>query len=291
MCGILIGIYYPEKNRFRVPVILMERMQLSLTNLVENSKNLSFNKITTILNDVCLGLQYLHSRTPPIIHRDLTPNNILLCYHHRAKISDLGVARTLQSSDTNKLTHVPGTPHFMPPECLDNRSVYNLSLDIFSIGGVILYVATRQWPEPAPWMSFDPNTNEKICLTSEVQRRQQYLDKMTGASGGLKHLAISCLDDNPNNRPSVAMVLAEIKQVKRSFDEKSYCDLWIGGEQQKEEQLSYWKQLEKNRQQDYQKQEQPQQQNVQQHELKLETWQHQQLMKEHHQQPLQVICS
>ena len=164
MCYALsIGIYYPAIDKFKLPVIVMEKMQFSLRGLMEKHTLLSMNKIATILHDVCLGLQYLHTRTPPIVHRDLTPNNILLCYHFRAKISDLGVARTLETTDA-KLTQTPGTPVFMPPECLADKPVYGLSLDIFSFGGIILYIITQQWPNPSSWVSFDPVTNEKYSV-------------------------------------------------------------------------------------------------------------------------------
>ena len=46
-----------------------------------------------------------------------------------------------------KMTKVPGTPHFMPPEALDDNPVYDTSLDIFSYGAVTLYVITQQWQE------------------------------------------------------------------------------------------------------------------------------------------------
>ena len=133
-------MYYPAKNK--LPVIVMEKMQWTLTHLVEKYSKLSYSKAGIILNDVCLGLQYLHSRTPPIIHRDLTPNNILLCYHCRAKITDLGVARTLETTGA-KLTQTPGTLVFMPPECLSDKPAYDLSPDMFSFGGIILYIATQ----------------------------------------------------------------------------------------------------------------------------------------------------
>ena len=89
-------------------------MQLSLRNLIEDYSKLPMNKTATVLNDVCLGLQYLHNRTPPIVHRDLAPNNILLCQHLGAKISDLSVATTLEAIDTT-LTQIPGTLDFMAP--------------------------------------------------------------------------------------------------------------------------------------------------------------------------------
>ena len=181
--------------------------------------------VVSILNDVCCGLQYMHSRNPPIVHRDLTPNNILLCFHLRAKITDLGVAKAMQTTDTKTLTQAPGTRDFMPPESLTNKPVYGLPLDIFSFGGVILYATTQQWPEPAPWIDFDPDTGGRIVLT-ELQRRQQYLDKMTGIYTDLKPLVVSCLDDNPVKRPSVAQVLLEIKKTKNAFHQNFFSTIW-----------------------------------------------------------------
>ena len=48
-----------------------------------------------ILRDVALGLRYLHEHSPPIIHRDLSANNVLLTSSMNGKISDLGVAKIL----------------------------------------------------------------------------------------------------------------------------------------------------------------------------------------------------
>ena len=219
----LIGVYYPAMDK--LPVIVMEKMYNSLRGLVEKHTDIPFNDILSILNDVCLGLQYLHSRNPPIVHRDLTPNNILLCYHLRAKITDLGVAKVMQATDTKTLTQAPDTNDFMPPESLANKPVYGLSLDIFSFGGVTLYITTQEWPQPAPWIDFDPNTGGRIVLT-ELQRRQQYLDKMTGVHTNLKPLVMSCLDDNPKNRPSVANVLLDIKKTKHVHRQQLCSTIW-----------------------------------------------------------------
>ena len=197
---------------------------------METNEDLLWEKKLSILNDVCFGLQYLHSRNPPIIHRDLTPNNILLCDHLRAKITDLGVAKVMHTTDTKTLTQAPGTNDFMPPESLSNKPVYGLPLDIFSFGGVILYVCTQQWPQLGPLVEFDPNTGERIVLT-EIKRRQQHLDEMVGAFRDLKALALSCLDDNPKNRPLVAQALMEIKKVRDLYNEKNYFTTLPTGEQ------------------------------------------------------------
>ena len=226
-------MYYPTKKS--LPVIALEKMQFSLRNLVESRSKLPWEKKLLIIYDVCFGLHYLHSRNPPVIHRDLTPNNILLCSHLRAKITDLGVAKVLHATDTKTLTQNPGTNDFMPPECLASKPVYGLPLDMFSFGGVILYICTQQWPQLGPLIEFDPSTNNRIVLT-EIQRRQQDLDKMFGVYEDLKPLVLSCLDDNPKNRPLVGETLQEIKQVKDTYDEMIYTPI-SGKEEQSVTQL------------------------------------------------------
>ena len=224
----------------KLPVIVMERMHSSLRGLVEEHVDFPMNVTLSILSDVCHGLQYLHSREPPIVHQNLTPDNILLCYHFKAKISDVGI---INSADMQELSQAPRMPAFVPlesstSELSDNFGFSNdLSLDTFSFGGVILYITTHQWPRPVPLTSFDPDTGKSIVLT-ELQRYQQYLDKMAKSCINLKPLVLSCLNDNTEKRPSVLQVLTEIKEVKKSYSEKLCSSIWatkVTGEQQQVE--------------------------------------------------------
>ena len=218
-----LGVYYPAMDQYRLPVMVMEKMQHSLRALVENYDNIPLNVKLSVLDEVCLGLRYLHSRNPPIVHRDLTPNNILLSYRLEAKISDLGVAKVVRSDNQRTMTKLPGTPDFMPPEALSIRPMYGPSLDVFSYGGVILNVTTQLWPQPTDRTQLNPDT-DMWEIVSEVKRRQQYLDKMTGSTSDLKPLVISCLDDIPNNRPPVEQVSMTIKRVKDICSQKSHHD-------------------------------------------------------------------
>ena len=234
-----LGVYYPTMDRYRLPVMVMEKMQHSLRGLVEKFDNIPLNVKLSILDEVCLGLRYLHSRNPPIVHRDITPNNILLSYQLEAKITDLGVA------NQKMMTKLSGTPDFMPPEALSKRPVYGPSLDVFSYGGVILNVTTQLWPEPTDSTEFNPDTGRRELL-SEVKRRQKYLDKMTGGAADLRPLVVSCLDDNPNSRPSVAEVSMTIKRVKDVCSEKSSLDgmnpivWWAEVSNEQQSQVSYY---------------------------------------------------
>ena len=206
-------MYYPARDQYRLPVMIMEKMQHSLRGLVEDYNNIPLNVKLSILDEVCLGLRYLHSRDPPIVHRDLTPNNILLGGRLEAKITDLGVAKVMQTDSEMTMTKIPGTPDFMPPEALIKRPVYGPPLDIFSYGGVALNVITQQWPEPSDAIQFNPKTGRREVVT-EVMRRQSFLDKMTGGAVALKPLVMTCLDDEARNRPSVMEVSMEIKRIK-----------------------------------------------------------------------------
>ena len=215
-----LGVYYPAMDRYKLPVMVMEKMQHSLRGLVEKYDNIPLNVKLSILDEVCLGLRYLHSRNPPIVHRDLTPNNILLSYRLEAKITDVGVAKVVKSDNQKTMTKLPGTPGFMPPEALSIRPVYGPSLDVFSYGAIILNVTTQLWPQPTDLVEFNPDTGRREVV-SEVKRRQEYLDEMTGGATDLKPLVISCLNDNPKNRPPVAEVSMTIKRIKDVYSQKS----------------------------------------------------------------------
>ena len=216
-----LGVYYPAMDQYRLPVMVMEKMQHSLRDLVENYDNIPLNVKLSILDEVCLGLRYLHSRNPPIVHRDLTPNNILLGRCLEAKISDLGVAKKVLMNGGDTMSRYPGTPGFMPPEAGVVRPLYGPSFDVFSYGVVILNVTTQQWPQINISMDSNPNTGRK---ESEVERRQQYLVKMTGSAANLKPLVISCLNDNPGNRPQLVGISMTIKRVKDVCSKKGGYD-------------------------------------------------------------------
>lgn len=214
---IIIGVYYPATDQHNLPVIVMEKMQCSLKGFVEKyAKNdIPLSVKLSILNEICLGLRYLHTRSPPVVHRDLTPNNILLSCFLEAKITDLGVAKVMQATGSVRtMTKAPGTLAFMPPECLANYPKYGLPMDIFSLGGVILFIATLQWPDPVSWIHFDDFGGKKFL--SELERRQQYLDEMTGGSVDLKPLVTRCMDDNPERRLPITEVTMEIQTLKEA---------------------------------------------------------------------------
>ena len=73
-----IGIYF-ENDSAQVPILVMEYLPVNLTSCIkECDRILPKEIIFSILRDIALGLHYLHNQSPPIAHRDLSSNNVLL---------------------------------------------------------------------------------------------------------------------------------------------------------------------------------------------------------------------
>ena len=216
-----MGVYYakPSDPRTDLPIMVMELMDTGLTSFIEkNQSKIAMKTKLSILHDVSLGLSYLHGRRPSVIHRDLSSNNVLLSKGHLvAKISDLGMAKMIRADSKqtrSRLTTAPGTLHFMPPEALDEEDpVYGTPVDVFSFGGITLHLFSEKWPTPSGHKKRDPTTRKMVSL-SEVERRQQYLDKMTVEAAVLKEMVMQCLDDDPDQRPPIQEVSKLIKSLK-----------------------------------------------------------------------------
>ena len=213
-----LGVYNPGGQSL-LPVLVMERMQESLTSVVEKYPNIPMYVKLSMLLDVSRGLWYLHGHHPPIVHRDLSPNNVLLTSQFVAKISDLGVAKVIQADSKKTKTRAPGTVDFMPPEALRETPEYGPPLDVFSFGGVVLHVVNQEWPEPLHYVMTDPKTGRMIAL-SEAERRQQHIEKVTA---DVRALVEQCLDNQPSRRPAVSNVSERIKMMKEVESEKCPC--------------------------------------------------------------------
>ncbi|XP_013888011.1 serine/threonine-protein kinase WNK2 isoform X11 [Austrofundulus limnaeus] len=88
------------------------------------------------------GLHFLHTRTPPIIHRDLKCDNIFITGPTGSvKIGDLGLA-TLKAASFAK--SVIGTPEFMAPEMYEEH--YDEAVDVYAFGMCMLEMATSEYP-------------------------------------------------------------------------------------------------------------------------------------------------
>ena len=166
----------------------------------------------SILLDVSYGLLYLHTLTSPIIHRDLSANNILLTADGlQAKIADLGVSKLLDPLTQTQITQtkVPGSQNYMPPEALTENPQYGVKLDIFSFGHLMLYTATQEFPGVHE-VTLTPAILEQGII--QIVKRWKTISKMGGERHCLHSLTLQCLQDKPERRPTTARLNEILKE-------------------------------------------------------------------------------
>ena len=205
-----LGVYI--QNSEEVPLLVMEFLPTNLTSCIEEHGVLPREISYSILHDVALGLSYLHGQTPPIIHRDLSSNNVLLTANMTAKISDLGVASILDLTplQVSHRTQTPGTPAYMPPEVMVANPKYDTSIDEFSYGILMIHVLSGRWPDP----QVGPTRSEhgKLIPVSEAERRNIFL-QIIGRDHPLMNLILKCIDNDPEQRIHANMIVVGLKMV------------------------------------------------------------------------------
>ncbi|KAI7904003.1 kinase-like domain-containing protein [Cokeromyces recurvatus] len=102
-----------------------------LFDVIRNYKKPNFSQLVMYMYDIALGVSYLHTRRPSIIHRDLKSMNILISGDDRAKVNDFGLARIRPKANILMHTHC-GTPNWQAPEYWSSNPSYTEKVDVSS---------------------------------------------------------------------------------------------------------------------------------------------------------------
>jgi len=123
----------------------------------------------------------------------------------------------------SKLTQTPGNAIFMPPEAVSSVPQYGISIDVFSFACVCVHLISMQWPVPK-----DKVVRTNVTRT-EVERREHYFAKFAEMKR-LKDLVTKCLNDEPQNRPTIEEVSKTVDYSHENdnaidlFNDVIYCD-------------------------------------------------------------------
>ena len=210
-----LGVYFQQG--VQAPILVMEFLPTNLTSCIEKYSILPKEISYSILHGVALGLCYLHSQTPAIIHRDLSSNNVLLTPNMTAKISDLGVARILNLTplQISCMTQTPGTPAYMPPEVMVANPKYDTSVDEFSYGIMMIHMFSGRWPEP----QVGPNHAEpdgRLIPVSEAERRQVFIQAI-GNGHPLMDLILKCIHNHSESRAHSSEIVERLADMVIQF--------------------------------------------------------------------------
>ena len=171
--------------------IVMELMDQTLGKFLTANEDLPVTKQVEICLKLANGLQFLHQHDPQILHRDLNSNNVLM---NKAgdivKISDFGQAKFRPTSKEFLTTQQPGSVVYMPPEVLVAEARFNSKGDVFSLGVLMLQIATQ----------VAPTCGILHIGTPEIMRREFELELLS-EDHVLKPLILQCLKDDLQTRP------------------------------------------------------------------------------------------
>ncbi|XP_044452202.1 MDIS1-interacting receptor like kinase 2-like [Triticum aestivum] len=179
--------------------------QGSLHGTLENdelAKELDWQKRITLATDVAQAISYLHHKcSPPIIHRDVTSNNILLDTSFKAFVSDFGIARVLKP-DSSNWSALAGTYGYIAPE-LAYTSVVTEKCDVYSFGVVVRELLMGKHPRDLLDGSF--SSGEQGMPVKDILDQRPNTPTTTDESSLalVIKVAISCLESSPQERPTM----------------------------------------------------------------------------------------
>ncbi len=191
----------PQDRSFYIAQQLAEGK--SLAALVQNGWHASQKEVRRIAIQILEILVYLHELTPPVIHRDIKPQNIIRRKDGNVFLVDFGAVQNTYHSTFARSSTVVGTFGYMAPEQFIGQAVP--TTDLYSLGATLLFLLTHRSPADLP------TDNLKIdfrCLRLQISEEfADWLEKM--------------LEPDVEDRfPSAKEALAELRR-KRMIRAKS----------------------------------------------------------------------
>ncbi|XP_076724772.1 serine/threonine-protein kinase Nek10 isoform X6 [Callospermophilus lateralis] len=202
--GCVYKLYHPnivryyktflENDRLYIVMELIEGAPLGehFSSLKEKQHHFTEERLWKIFIQLCLALRYLH-KEKRIVHRDLTPNNIMLGDKDKVTVTDFGLAK--QKQENSKLTSVVGTILYSCPEVLKSEP-YGEKADVWAAGCILYQMATLSPPfcstnmlslatkiveavyEPVPEGIYSEKVTDTIsrCLTPDAEVRPDIVE-------------------------------------------------------------------------------------------------------------------
>lgn len=188
----------------------------------DGKSQLSWLHRLQIAHDTADGLAYLHfSAVPSIYHRDVKSSNILLDEKLNAKVSDFGLSRLAHSDLSHISTCAQGTLGYLDPEYYRKYQLTDKS-DVYSFGVVLLELLTSQKALDFTRPEDDINLAVYVQRMMEEEKLMDVIDpflKVKASSlqletvKALAFLALSCIEEKRQNRPSMKEVAEEIEYI------------------------------------------------------------------------------
>ncbi|XP_041375988.1 uncharacterized protein LOC121388632 isoform X2 [Gigantopelta aegis] len=211
----LLGLIM-EKNNYS---LVLEYMHFgSLSSFRADFPHVSSSLIISIVRDVVLGMDFLHSQVPPVLHLDMKSDNILINRQIRAKITDFGLAQwktmtrsITQSQKTTEGISRKGTVTHVPPEVWNNvNTPPNKAYDIYGFGIVVWEAITGSRPFG--------NTSDDIIPKAVLSGQRPDMTIIPkDCPAKLTSIMTECWSQKPDARPDFSSLKAQVNILFESF--------------------------------------------------------------------------
>jgi hypothetical protein len=171
-----------------------------------NEEKITIKRKIYIIYQVSNAIMYLHERDPPILHRDIKSNNVLIGYDFNdICLTDFGTA-IFTYKDFKLLTDVAGTPNYMSPELFKDQE-YDISSDVYSFGMLLYEIFSDRIPF---------NGLETAAIKRELmngKRPDMNLVQQKDTPKEIIDLIVRCWDEKPLKRPNIKEVNEILKRL------------------------------------------------------------------------------
>ncbi|SNX83874.1 uncharacterized protein MEPE_02582 [Melanopsichium pennsylvanicum] len=209
-----IGVSIPEDPR-HVPCMIVSELCSNgdLFDYIRNTPTPSDTEVFRILLETARGLEYLHTRSPPIVHRDCKSTNVLITRRKTAKINDFGLAR-VKNTSRSMMRSLVGTVNWQAVELWVPKPHYDEKVDVWS--AAMTFWEALQWHQPEKKYPFQGMNEHQIYQDVGQKKQRPYTGFIRRQFGGeIVDLLDRMWDHNPKNRPSMTEVCDELESLIR----------------------------------------------------------------------------